>query len=339
MNLRKDHWIDRTNTGICNVFPQIASFCGGRRGCAHAPAQILGVLLALQARGGAAGKPARPEFALAAGEVRAFCAGALGGAVGAALAVVGASDVRVAADGDGACLLHVPPAGAGGPGAPCMEAFSVHRPLLPDECAHHGRGGSDAAALGSEAGAADDLGPPDLCAEGAGAPAAPASAALAAATVKGGTLAAEAGDLGMGWLARLAALVSVGYAPEAGAGAPAPAQLDLTLHLQDCALRYEPPERAEAGQPAAPPVAAALLLGGAHIHVQPGDARLDLTVRGLSLFCAEAAARGPAWAPARAADLPRARLLDAGYSCVAQEGRIAVAIAPPAGPEGAPDFK
>ena len=185
-----------------------------------------------QARRSAAGGPARPEFALAAGDVCAFCAGALGGAVGAVLAVVSASDVRVTANGDGACLLHVPQAGAGGPGAPRMEVLSVHRPLLADEQALHEPGGSDAAARNPEADAADELGPPDLCAEGTGAPVAPANAALAAATVRGGTLAAEAGDLSMSWLSRLAALVSVGYAAEAAADAPAPAPLDVTLHLQ-----------------------------------------------------------------------------------------------------------
>jgi len=47
--------------------------------------------------------------------------------------------------------------------------------------------------------------------------------------------------------------------------------------LQDCGLRYEPRAATDGGAgPAAPgaPVAAALLLGGAHVHVQPGDSRL-----------------------------------------------------------------
>lgn len=63
--------------------------------------------------------------------------------------------------------------------------------------------------------------------------------------------------------------------------------------------------------------------------------RQDLSLRSLSLFCAEAGARGAAWAANQPADLPRARLLDAGYCCVAQEGRIGIAIAPPAGEGGA----
>ncbi|KAK9836947.1 hypothetical protein WJX81_001853 [Elliptochloris bilobata] len=297
-----------------------------------------------QARGSAPGDAAQPEFTLSGGDVRAFCSAGLGGALGAALAVVSASDARIAAGGGGVCLLHVPPAGAWGPGAPRMEVLSVHRPLLPEEQARHYGSEAEGSFRGAPAAEPvtvdgsepnfDDLGPPDLCAEGTAAPAVPATAALAAATVRGATLAAEGGDLTLPWLGRLAALVAVGYAAEPTADAPAPAPLDLTLHLQDCALRHEPPEPAADAAAARAPVAAALLVGGAHVHVQPGEPRLELALRGLSLFCAEARSRGPAWAPSRPADLPRARLLDAGYCCIAQEGRIGISISPPAGPGG-----
>jgi len=70
---------------------------------------------------------AHPEFLLSSGEVRAFAAAGLGGALGAALAMVVASDAHVAAGADGACLLHVPPGGAGGPAAPRLEVLSVSR--------------------------------------------------------------------------------------------------------------------------------------------------------------------------------------------------------------------
>lgn len=43
---------------------------------------------------------------------------------------------------------------------------------------------------------------------------------------------------------------------------------------QDCGLRYEPPAPAAEAPTAGTPVAAALLVGGAHVHIQPGDPRL-----------------------------------------------------------------
>jgi hypothetical protein len=86
-----------------------------------------------QERDGPAAADSRPAFVLSAMELRAFAGAGLGGALGASLALVTASDARVAAGEAGACLLHVPPAGAAGPGAPCVELLSVHRcaPLAP----------------------------------------------------------------------------------------------------------------------------------------------------------------------------------------------------------------
>lgn len=72
-----------------------------------------------------------------------------------------------------------------------------------------------------------------MAAEGAGGAPAPATAALALASVRGATLAADEGDLTLPWLRRLAALVAVGYAAE-------PAPLDLTLHLQVTACGVVP---------------------------------------------------------------------------------------------------
>jgi hypothetical protein len=112
------------------------------------------------------------------------------------------------------------------------------RPLLPDErppLADAARGGACGGAADphrSGGAAPHDLDPPDLAAEGASAAPAPATAALALASVRGATLAADEGDLTLPWLRRLAALVAVGYAAEPAPDAPAPAPLDLTLHLQ-----------------------------------------------------------------------------------------------------------
>jgi len=240
-------------------------------------------------------------------ELRAFAGAGLGGALGASLALVSASDARVAAGDAGACLLHVPPAGAAGPSAPRVELLSVHRcappvparpcptpgakkgvalscwtgmrclplpapakllfcvlrgsragswlqrpaaadaerppyrrPLLPDERPPLADAARDVGPHRSGEAAPHDQDPPDMAAEGAGGAPAPATAALALASVRGATLAADEGDLTLPWLRRLAALVAVGYAAEPAPDAPAPAPLDLTLHLQVTACGVVP---------------------------------------------------------------------------------------------------
>jgi len=126
------------------------------------------------------------------------------------------------------------------PAAADAERLPYRRPLLPDERPPLADAARDVGPHRSGEAAPHDQGPPDMAAEGAGGAPAPATAALALASVRGATLAADEGDLTLPWLRRLAALVAVGYAAEPAPDAPAPAPLDLTLHLQVTACGVVP---------------------------------------------------------------------------------------------------
>jgi len=61
-----------------------------------------------------------------------------------------------------------------------------------------------------------------------------------------------------------------------------------------------------------------------------------LELRSLSVFCADAAARGDWWLAAAPADVPGAHLLRSGYHLIAAEPLLHIALRPPASDDGPP---
>ncbi len=55
----------------------------------------------------------------------------------------------------------------------------------------------------------------------------------------------------------------------------------------------------------------------------------SVRLRAISVFAADASARGTEWAPGRAADVPGWHLLRAGYALIAREPLLELAVRPP----------
>ncbi|BDA50280.1 probable autophagy-related protein 2 at C-terminar half [Coccomyxa sp. Obi] len=250
-------------------------------------------------------------------ELRAFAVTGLGGSVDASAAALTAAGVTLTGGAAHDCLLHVPSAAAAGRGrsAPCLEIVHVQRAATADREHIFGT-------IPAKSGDASQQPHPMLAAP---------TEACASVAARGATFSAVAGDLTLPWLGQLGDFFSVGCAGEPSEDPPPP-PLDLDVHLKDCALRYEPAEAS--GEEAVPGIAAALLVGGLHTHINPADPALTVEVASSSLFCADTRERGREWAPGAAADVPGAHLLRAGYHLIAAEPLLRLALRPPTSEDG-----
>ena len=167
--------------------------------------------------------------------------------------------------------------------------------------------------------------------------------------INGATFATDAGDLTLPWLTDLANFfitgVAGGYQGGAEAVTPTPPAMTWSVALQDVAVRYEPKHlnsnRTQQAQQAAVPdstsqhsgklVSAILTLAGLQWCMQPGDEDQRVLLQCLGLHCAESESRQGDWTVSHPQHVPAMQLADSGYSLVAQEFQLEIALKPPNG--------
>ena len=160
--------------------------------------------------------------------------------------------------------------------------------------------------------------------------------------VKGTTFATDAGDLTLPWLTDLAHFFIIGGAQGVAEGlAPDPPVMTWNVALQDVAVRYEPQvtnttlaqqaQHAANGSPNLNPhaVSAILTLSGLQWQTQPEDEDQRILLQCLGLQCAESASRQGDWTPSHPLHVPAMQLARSGYSLIAQEFRLVIALTPP----------
>lgn len=118
-----------------------------------------------------------------------------------------------------------------------------------------------------------------------------------------------------------------------------------SVALQDVAVRYEPKHLNSTGtqqaQQAATTgstskhdgklVSAILTLAGLQWCMQPGDENQRVLLQCLGLHCAESESRQGDWTVSHPQHVPAMQLADSGYSLVAQEFQLEIALKPPNG--------
>eukprot|EP00884_Botryococcus_braunii_P013484 jgi/Botrbrau1/22136/Bobra.0206s0060.1 len=115
--------------------------------------------------------------------------------------------------------------------------------------------------------------------------------------------------------------------------------VETSVRLEDCALRYEHPPGSpgdEEGRAGEPPVVAVVLVGSAHWASESDKLAQELEVQTISVFGGKAAARGAEWDTGTARDIPSCHLLEEGFTCIAQEGRLCVTLRQPEEAFGGP---
>lgn len=158
--------------------------------------------------------------------------------------------------------------------------------------------------------------------------------------VSGATFETDGGDLTLPWLTDLATFFAVGgYEGGMDATPAAPPAMTWAVTLQDIAVRYEPPDPNQAQQQSAsngttsnpnpPPVSAILTLAGLLWQMQPGEEEQRIKLQCLGLNCAESALRQGDWSPSHPNQVPAMQLASSGYSLVAQENQLEIALKPP----------
>ena len=164
---------------------------------------------------------------------------------------------------------------------------------------------------------------------------------IGSVTISGVTFATDAGDLTLPWLTDLANFFAVGgYQGGAEATPLAPPAMTWSVALQDVAVRYEPsnsscePQHAQHDNGASlgqkpSPVSAILTLAGLLWKMQPGVEEQRIILQCLGLYCAESALRQGGWTPSHANHVPAMPLANSGYSLVAQENQLEIALKPP----------
>lgn len=162
--------------------------------------------------------------------------------------------------------------------------------------------------------------------------------------VNGATFATDRGDLTLPWLTDLANFFAVeAYEGFAEASPPAPPAMSWGVMLQDVAVRYEPSSSSQSqraqrqhgsnaatSRPNPSPVSAILTLAGLLWSMQPGDEEKRIVLQCMGLHCAESASRQGDWTPGHANHVPAMQLASSGYSLVAQENQLEIALKPPA---------
>ena len=165
--------------------------------------------------------------------------------------------------------------------------------------------------------------------------------------INGTTFATDAGDLTLPWLTDLANFfttgVAGGYQGGAEAVTPIPPAMTWSVALQDVAVRYEPRHlilsRAQHAQQADVAdsmsehdtkfVSAVLTLAGLQWRMQPGDEDQHILLQCLGLHCAESASRQGDWTVSHPQHVPVMQLIESGYSLLAQEFQLEIALKPP----------
>ena len=166
--------------------------------------------------------------------------------------------------------------------------------------------------------------------------------------VSGTTFATDAGDLTLPWLTDLASFFSTGVAGGYQGGAeavtPIPPAMTWGVALQDVAVRYEPKHvsssRAQQAQQADSMskhdgkfVSAILTLAGLQWCMQQGDEDQQILLQCLGLHCADSALRQGDWTVSHPQHVPAMQLAESGYSLVAQEFQLDIALKPPSNAE------
>lgn len=126
---------------------------------------------------------------------------------------------------------------------------------------------------------------------------------------------------------------------------PTPPAMTWSVALQDVAVRYEPKHlnsnRTQQAEQAAVTdsmaqhdgklVSAVLTLAGLQWCMQPGDEDQRVLLQCLGLHCAESASRQGDWTLSHPQHVPAMQLAESGYSLVAQEFQLEIALKPPNG--------
>ena len=161
--------------------------------------------------------------------------------------------------------------------------------------------------------------------------------------INGTTFATDAGDLTLPWLTGLGNFFTIGVAGGYQGVAevtPIPPAMTWSVALQDVAVRYEPKHvstnRAQQAQQADSMseqdgkfVSAILTLAGLQWCMQPGDEDQRIVLQVLGMHCADSALRKGDWTVSHPQHVPAMQLAESGYSLVAQEFQLEVALKPP----------
>ena len=181
------------------------------------------------------------------------------------------------------------------------------------------------------------------------------SEGIGSVSINGTTFATDAGDLTLPWLTDLANFFTTGVAGGSQGGAeavnPTPPAMTWSVALQDVAVRYEPrhlprhliSSRAQQAQQAevtdsvsehdTKVVSAVLTLAGLQWRMQPGDEDQRILLQCLGLHCAESASRQGEWTVSHPQHVPAMQLTESGYSLIAQEFQLEIALKPPSDAE------
>ena len=166
--------------------------------------------------------------------------------------------------------------------------------------------------------------------------------------VNGTTFSTDAGDLTLPWLTDLASFftmgVTGGYPGGVDSAPPAPPAMSWSVALQDVAVCYEPvssnligAQQAQQVQSMSNPdgefVSAVLTLAGLQWRMQPDDEDQRILLQCLALHCAESASRKGDWTRSHPRHVPAMQLAEFGYSMIAQEFQLEIALKPPHGDE------
>lgn len=177
------------------------------------------------------------------------------------------------------------------------------------------------------------------------------SEGIGSVIVNGTTFGTDAGDLTLAWLTDLANFFTIGitggYPGGAEAVPPTPPAMTWSVALQDVAVCYEPNNLSSNGtqqaqhaaetrsmsNPEGKSASAILTLAGLQWRMQPDDEDQRILLQCLSLHCAESASRKGDWTLSHPQHVPAIQLPEFGYSMIAQEFQLELALKPPHGDE------